>query len=40
MAEHCERDGLCVYCARRAVLGAGLVVGEVRRMSDKQGVLL
>lgn len=36
LAEHCERAGLCVYYARRAVLGAGMVVGEVRRAAQRQ----
>lgn len=36
LAEHCERAGLCIHYTRRAVLGAGMVVGEVRRATQRQ----
>lgn len=39
LAEHCERAGLCVHYTRRAVLGAGKVVREVRRSLQRQGSL-
>lgn len=39
MEEHCFLAGLCVHHARRAILGAGAVVGEVRRQGDRQASL-
>lgn len=39
LENHCYLSGLCVHHARRAVLGAGAVVGEVRRQNDRQASL-
>lgn len=36
LENHCYLAGLCIHHARRAVLGAGAVVGEVRRQGDRQ----